>query len=59
MNLLCCYLFLTIKTRKKNQEKKKIEKNNPKIQEDKHKEAQKIAQVGDEGPKWQVKNLKD
>jgi len=52
MNLLCYYLFLTIKTRKKNQEKKKNrKKNNPKIQEDKHKEAQKIAQVGDEGPK--------
>jgi len=54
MNLLCCYLFLIIKTRKKkkkSRKEKKIEKNNPKIQEDKHKEAQKIAQVGDEGPK--------
>jgi hypothetical protein len=32
---------LTIKTRKKKEKikKKKIEKNNPKIQEDKHKEA--------------------
>jgi hypothetical protein len=33
------------------QNKKKNRKQNPKIQEDKHKKAQKIAQVGDEGPK--------
>ena len=42
MNLLCCYLFFTIKTRnknRKNQENKKNRKHYPKIQEDKNKEA--------------------
>jgi hypothetical protein len=44
------------KTRKKK--RNKIEKES-KIQEDIHEKILEVAQVGGEGPKWQVKKLED
>jgi len=50
----CCYpFFIPLKNQEKN--RKKIQK----YRRIHMKKAQKIAQVGGEGPKWQVKKLDD
>jgi len=52
-----CFMLLLIFDLKKIKKRKKIQKENTKIQKNTYEESQKIAHISGDGPKWQEEKL--